>query len=344
MSYSSDIGLDLFMTPFREAKTPVGGTVSGKGEVRPRQEETVDSQQETPVFPAKKQEPPTTEKVSKQAETLETAQQTEMLEKPKETTEAVPIEEQHTEVEDSVKQQPDAEVTVPQETPKKELSLDMSDHSHLVGKTQDVSEDVRRKAHEEAEAKRKAEWDEKQLAKKQKEDVAIQKLLSMSDTDIVSASKERIRTDVERITRRNMKECVSDHIQSVCQKNTAFARRTMYPKKSMAHCFQYINRKAKEFIQKEMEENDIQADAGGYGSDVPDRIVYQWAEDYFNDMDAQEDKEKEEKFVSRPYIGTASKAKKTVKSKKEGKTVEKESGKRQQSESGYQQMSLPGVN
>lgn len=338
MSYSTDIGLDLFMTPFHGTKSSRKDAVSGKGAIRPQREEKAALQGETPVFPTKTQEPPTTEEVSKEAEIPEKAQQAEMPEMPKETTESQQTEEQHTKTEVSEKQQSDTEVQAKQESPNKELSLDMSAHSHSAGKSQEVSEDAGRKAHEEAETKRKAEWEEKQRAKKQEEDAAIQKLQSMSDADIVSASKERIRTDVERMTRRNMKECVSDHIQELCQKDTAFARRTMYPKKSMAHCFKYINRKAKEFIQKEMEENGIQADVDGYGSDVPDGIVYQWAEDYFNDMDAQEDKEKEEKFVSRPYVGTTSKPKKTAKAKNAGKTVQK------QSEDCYQQMSLPGVN
>lgn len=42
---------------------------------------------------------------------------------------------------------------------------------------------------------------------------------------------------------------------------------------------------------------------GVYGTDVPDDICYQWAKEYFMDMEAPEDKEVEEKFVPKPYSG-----------------------------------------
>ncbi len=226
------------------------------------------------------------------------------------------------------------------EPPKKELTLDMSDHTIPAGKPLDATEDAKRKAHEEAEAKRKAEWEARQLAKKQAEETAIQKLQAMSDAEAVSASTERVRTDVERLTRRNMKECVAEHVQSVCQKDPAFARRTMLPKKSMVHCFQYINRLAKEYIQQEMKDNDIRPENGIYGGDVPDGLCYQWAEDYFNDLDAQEDQEKEEKFQPRPYVSTTPKTKKTSKTNK--KDNKKPEEKKKEPEN-YQQISLPGV-
>lgn len=52
-----------------------------------------------------------------------------------------------------------------------------------------------------------------------------------------------------------------------------------------------------------MKDNDEKPIAGGYGCDVPDDMCYLWAEEYFMDMDAEEDKEKEEKFVPKPYSG-----------------------------------------
>ena len=42
--------------------------------------------------------------------------------------------------------------------------------------------------------------------------------------------------------------------------------------------------------------------ADTYGCDVPDGLCFQWAEDYFNDPDAKEDKKGDEKFVPKPYI------------------------------------------
>lgn len=226
------------------------------------------------------------------------------------------------------------------ETQQKELMLDMSSGSGTSCNNKDQAADdtAKRKAHEAAEAKLKAEWEAKQLAKKQAEAAAIQKLQSMSDDDVISASTQRISTDVERITRRNLKECVAEHIQSICRKDPAFARLTMHPRKSMAHCFLYINRKAKEFILQEMEENGILKDSNGYGSDVPDGFCYQWSEDYFHDADALEDEQKEEKFVSKPYTGAAAKPKKAAsKAKKSNKPADKT----QKQESGnYEQMTL----
>lgn len=206
-------------------------------------------------------------------------------------------------------------------------------------KSGNADDTAKRKAHEATEAKRKAEWDAGQQAKKQKEDEAVQKIKLMSDADIIAASTQRISLDVERITRRNMKECVSEHIQDLCRKDPAFARLTLHPRKSMINCFKYINRMAKDFILQEMEENGIPKDSGGYGSDVPDGLVYQFAEDYFNDTDAPEDQEKEEKFIPKSYAGAAAKAKKAA---PKAKKSEKPAGKAQkQEQSGnYEQMTL----
>ena len=112
----------------------------------------------------------------------------------------------------------------------------------------------KRKAHEEAEAKRKAEWEERQAAKKQAEDAALQKLNAMSDEDAIAVAVKRISTETERLTRRNMKECVAAHIQELCRKDTEFARKTMHPRKSMVKCFKYINRMAKEYVKRALSE------------------------------------------------------------------------------------------
>ena len=224
------------------------------------------------------------------------------------------------------------------EPPKKELAMDLTDHLIPAGKPLDASEDEKRKAHEEAEAKRKAEWNARQAAKKQAREEALEAIKNMSDAEVASASSERVRKDVERLTRRNMKECVSEHLQNLCRKDPAFAQQIMLPQKSMIHCFRYINRKAKDYIQQEMKDNDIQPENGVYGGDVPDGLCYQWAEDYFNDPDAEEDKENEEKFVPLPYASAASKPKKTSK-----KTAAKKESKKQEPKNDYEQMSFTEV-
>ena len=165
-------------------------------------------------------------------------------------------------------------------------------------------EERKRAEHEDSEAKRKAEWEARQQEKKEAELREIYRLDCMPDEEVMTASMQRISKDTERLTRRNMKDCVSEHVQTLCLEDAAFARLTMYPQKSMINCFRYINRKAREFVEQEMKDNDIKPENGIYGSDVPDDLCYQWAEDYFYDPDAPEDKpEKEDKFEPRPYSG-----------------------------------------
>lgn len=84
-------------------------------------------------------------------------------------------------------------------------------------------------------------------------------------------------------------------------------------------------------------DNDIKPDEGGYGCDVPDGIIYQFAEEFFNATDAPEDCE-EEKFIPKPYVSTSAKP------AKKAKTAEKKPKKQQNKPSGsYEQMSLEGV-
>ncbi len=175
----------------------------------------------------------------------------------------------------------------------------------------DTDEDAKRKAHEETEAKRKAEWEARQQKKKAAEQEKLDRLAAMNDDEVMVASMKQVSADTEKLTRRNMKDCVSEHIQTLCLEDPAFARRVMHPRKSMVRCFQYINQKAWEYVQDELKASGIQPGPGeqGYGCDVPDDLCYQWAVDYFNDPDAKVDQEKEEEFVPRPYYGKSAKSK-----------------------------------
>ena len=58
-------------------------------------------------------------------------------------------------------------------------------------------------------------------------------------------------------------------------------------------CFHHINRQARDYLRREMEDNDEKPVDGMYGGDVPDELCYQWAEAYFRDPDAEEDRPKE---------------------------------------------------
>ena len=170
---------------------------------------------------------------------------------------------------------------------------------------EELEEERKRAEHEASEAKRKAEWEARQQAKKDAEMQEICRLESMPDEEVMTASMQRVSKDTERLTRRNMKDCVSEYIQTLCLDDAAFARLALHPRKSMVNCFRYINRKAREFVEQEMKDNDIKPEVVGvYGSDVPDDLCYQWAEEYFRDPEAQEDKpEKEETFEPIPYRG-----------------------------------------
>ena len=192
--------------------------------------------------------------------------------------------------------------------------------------TEEDNEEQKRKEHEEAEAKRKAEWEAKKQAKEEEILFAWENATALDDEALAAASSKRVGDDSERLTRRNMKQCVTEMIQIFCHEDLDLARQVMHPRKNMVNCFRYITRKAKEFVLQEMKDNDIKPDREGYGSDVPDDLCYQWAKEYFFDMEAPEDKDpNEEQFVPKPYVGktTTSKAKKkTEKKKPEPKKVE----------------------
>ena len=116
----------------------------------------------------------------------------------------------------------------------------------------DNKEDKKRAEHEAAEANRKEEWKAKQQAKRIAEQEQLNHLRAMNNDEVTTASLRRVSADTERLTRRNMKECVSEHIQTLCLDSPDFARLVMHPKKNMIHCFRYIYRKAKAFIEQDM--------------------------------------------------------------------------------------------
>jgi len=203
----------------------------------------------------------------------------------------------------------------------------------------ETSEDQKKIEHEAKEAQRKAEWDAKQAAKKAAEEKAMQEMLALSDDAVMDASVKRVGIDTERLTRRNMKDCVTEHIQTKCLDDPAFARKAMHPRKNMINCFKYITRLALEYIKQELADNGEPALGFGMGSDVPDGLCYQWAENYFLDPDAEEDKDKEETFVPKPYYGgSSSKTKKSTAKKPAKKAAEKPKEKKKPDDSG--QMSL----
>ena len=73
------------------------------------------------------------------------------------------------------------------------------------------TEDEKRRAHEEAEAKRKAEWEAKKRAREEAEQAAWENAVAMDDNQLLQASVKRLGDDAERVTRRNMKQCVTEY-------------------------------------------------------------------------------------------------------------------------------------
>lgn len=180
-----------------------------------------------------------------------------------------------------------------------------------------------KRLHEEQEAKRKAEWEAKQAAKEEAEMMAWETAVAVSDDELASASLKRVGADTERLTHRNMKVCVAEHIQTKCLEDMDFARLVMHPRKNMVNCFHYIRRKARAYAEQEMKDNGEEPMNGIYDTDVPDGLCYQWAEDYFNDLEAEEDKAKDEKFVPKPYTGPKPRKSPAKKSEKKSKPPEK---------------------
>lgn len=133
---------------------------------------------------------------------------------------------------------------------------------------------ARRRAHEAAEVKRKAEWEAAQAERRASEQAQLDRVAAMSPADVAALSAKRVSADTERLTRRNMKDCVSEHIQSLCRENPAFARRVLHPRKTMARCFRYIYRQAQEFAKQEMKDLGESHVDGVYGLDVPDGLCY----------------------------------------------------------------------
>lgn len=180
------------------------------------------------------------------------------------------------------------------------------------------SDEAKRQAHEDAEAKRRAQWEAEKKAREEAIQFTWEEAVCVSDQELMANSVKRLGDMTERLTRRNMKICVTESIQTLCYEDLGFARLVMHPRKSMINCFKYINRKALEYLKQEMKDNgEKTTGVSAIGGDVPDELCYQWAEEYFRDLNAPEDKtDADKEFTPKPYSGTPSKAKKKEPKKK----------------------------
>ena len=194
----------------------------------------------------------------------------------------------------------------------------------------EAEEERKRAEHEASEAKRKAEWEARQQAKKDAEKAHLARIAAMGSDELAAESMKRVMTDTEKLTRRNMKECVAEYIQTMCLEDAVFATQVMLHRQNMVRCFQYINRKAYEYVQDEMKAAGVQPgrETLCYSSDIPDDVCYHWAEEYFRTMDVKEDKEEEEEFVPKPYIGTSASGSRKKKSSAKKSAAKKPAGKK----------------
>lgn len=180
------------------------------------------------------------------------------------------------------------------------------------------TEEEKRRAHEDAEAKRRAQWEAEKKSTEEEVQFAWEEAVCVSDQELITNSVKRLGDMTERLTRRNMKICVTESIQTLCYEDLGFARLVMHPRKSMINCFKYINRKALEYLKQEMKDNgEKTTEVSAIGGDVPDELCYQWAEEYFRDLNAPEDKSDADKeFVPKSYSATSAKTKKKEPKKK----------------------------
>ena len=109
-----------------------------------------------------------------------------------------------------------------------------------------------------------------------------------------------------------------EHIQAMCREESSFAMLVLNPEKAIARCFAYINRKAREYAEQEMKDNGVER-TGVYGLDIPDGLVYQMAERYYRDENAEEDHKDDETFTPKPFVPAPRK-------KTQGKAGKKPSG------------------
>ena len=192
-------------------------------------------------------------------------------------------------------------------------------------KEQESSDEAKRQAHEDAEAKRRAQWEAEKKAREEAIQFAWEEAVCVSDQELMANSVKRLGDMTERLTRRNMKIFVTESIQTLCYEDLGFARLVMHPRKSMINCFKYINRKALEYLKQEMKDNgEKTTGVSAIGGDVPDELCYQWAEEYFRDLNAPEDKtDADKEFTPKPYTPSAAKSK-TKEPKKKAEPPKKE--------------------
>ena len=173
--------------------------------------------------------------------------------------------------------------------------------------SKEEQEKQRRAEHEANEAARTAEFEEKQRRKKEKKERARQAVRAMSDADVMAAAIKMIEERENEIQKEFnddpngvIEMIILQTLKAGCQCDTDFARSILNPDKCLSNCFRYVGTQAYE-MKKEAIRKQTRGGAQYAAFGFPPRLCYQWAMKYFQDLNAPEDKEPEEKFKPQPY-------------------------------------------
>lgn len=173
--------------------------------------------------------------------------------------------------------------------------------------SKEEQEKQHRAEHEAKEAARKTEFEEKKRRKKEEKERARHAVHIMSDADAMAAAVKMIEKEENRFKKEFdddfngvVEMAILQTLKAGCQCDADFARSILNPDKCLKNCFRYMGTQAyemkKEAIRKQTR-GGTQYAAFGF----PPRLCYQWAMDYFKNLNAPEDKEPEERFKPQPY-------------------------------------------
>lgn len=171
------------------------------------------------------------------------------------------------------------------------------------------SDDAARREFEEEEAKRKADWEAKQLAKLQMEADTVQRVGAMNSEERSIAAAERLSKEFELFSRMELKSYLTQQIQMKCYEDPELAKAALHPRKSFGNCLRYVNRRAYEyFTQERKDTGEVPCDGnpaqGIYCAAIDSELCTQWAEDYYRDPFAKEDLSKDEEYKPAAYHST----------------------------------------
>lgn len=141
----------------------------------------------------------------------------------------------------------------------------------------------------------------------------------MDNDTLIATSVKRLGDATERLTQKEHEAvCYMNMCKPCAMRHGLLQAGDASPQEHGKLLPLYQPQGAGDILEKEMKDNDEKPMGRRLMAEtVPDELCYQWAEEYFRDLDVKEDKtEEDEKFVPRPYRGISSTPKKKVEKKK----------------------------